>query len=807
MTDLITLKIDDKELSVPKGTLVVDAAKRVENDIPVFCYHPKLPQVGMCRMCLVEVGRVQRDRASGQMIMEGDKPKIAYNPKLETACTIPVEEGMHIRTLNSKVGAARKDVVEFLLTSHPLDCPICDKGGECPLQNLTMRHGPGTSRFIYNEKLHLEKHVPLGTEDNALIYLDRERCIQCARCTRFSDDVAGDHVIGFYERGRKIEIVTFSDPGFDSKFSGNTTDICPVGALTTKDFRFGARPWELINSASICPHCPVGCNLHVNTRRTGASGKFEVKRIMPRQNEQVNEIWICDKGRFGHHFAASPDRLTTPLIKKNGQLVEASWDEALDLVASKLKTAGSSVYGLAGGRLSNEDFYEFKKLFNGKAVLYSRLGGGDLIQKVGIGVGSNFSAMGTGTTIVIVASDLEEEAPIWWLRVKQASERGANLVVVNARSTKIDKYAKKKITYKYGDEVNAVDGLTDVVKGSENLVVMYGSDGLDLVGSKALAQACANLLINTRHVGKVNNGLIAVWQHANDQGAWDMGVRPTTEPIPERALLWIAGVDLVGDGETMPYADFTVVSELFLTATAQAADVVLPAQSFLEREGTFTNGERRVQRYYRAVPPAGQSKADWQIFAMVGEKSGQGKVKASPSLVMNEIARNVNHYTGITYQALAKVEKQFPDVGGVDLYYGGNAFENTTGLGVQYPSATDRGEGVVAALQTASPDQVPQKSSGMIAVPVTLLYDQGTTFARSFLMRPRVPKAFVEINSADAAKLGIKDGETITLVLEGDESQVNARVAERGRAPEGVVLVPQSLGVNLNRMTGVTIKK
>ncbi len=780
---------------------MVDAAKRVENDIPVFCYHPKLPQVGMCRMCLVEVGRVQRDRATGQVIMEGDKPKIAYNPKLETACTIPVEEGMHVRTLNSKVEAARKDVVEFLLTSHPLDCPICDKGGECPLQNLTMRHGPGASRFIFNEKLHLGKHVPLGTEDNALIYLDRERCIQCARCTRFSDEVAGDHVIGFYERGRKIEIVTFSDPGFDSKFSGNTTDICPVGALTTKDFRFGARPWELINSASICPHCPVGCNLHLNTRRTGASGKFEVKRIMPRQNEQVNEIWICDKGRFGHHFAASPDRLTTPLIKKNGQLVEASWDEALDLIASKLKVAGGSVYGLAGGRLSNEDFYEFKKIFNGNAVLYSRMGGGDLVQKVGIGVGSNFSAMGKGTTIVVVASDLEEEAPIWWLRVKQASERGANLIVVNARPTKLDKYATKKITYKYGDEVNAVDGLTDVAKTSENLVLMYGSDGLALAASTALAQACANLLINTRHVGKVNNGLIAVWQHANDQGAWDMGVRPTTEPIPERALLWIAGADLVGDDETLPYADFTVVSELFLTATAKAADVVLPAQSFLEREGTFTNGERRVQRYYRAVPPVGQSKADWQIFAMVSEKSGLGKVKASPSLVMNEIARNVNHYAGITYQALAKVEKQFPDVGGMDLYYGGNAFENTTGLGVQYPSAADRGEGVVAA----SPESKPIKLNGMIAVPTTLLYDQGTTFARSFLMHPRVPKAFAEINSVDAARLGIKDGEMITLVLQGDESQVSARV--NGRAPEGVVLVPQSLGVNLSRVSGVQIKK
>ena len=318
MADLVTLSIDDQEISAPAGTLIVDAAKRTGTDIPVFCHHPKLDPVGMCRMCLVEVGTPMHDRETREPVMdEKGEQKIAWMPVLQTACTVPVSPGMQVRTATQKVTSARRDIIELLLTSHPLDCPICDKGGECPLQNLTMQHGPGVSRFIFDEKKQLDKHVPLGD----LIFLDRERCIQCARCTRFQEEIADDPVIGFDKRGRSLQIVTFSDPGFDSYFSGNTTDICPVGALTTADFRFGARPWELEHSASICPHCSVGCNIHINTRRSGTEGGWVVKRVMPRQNEMVNEIWLCDKGRFGHHFATSPDRLNTPLVRKNGELV------------------------------------------------------------------------------------------------------------------------------------------------------------------------------------------------------------------------------------------------------------------------------------------------------------------------------------------------------------------------------------------------------------------------------------------------------------------------------------------------------
>src|SRR6266516_652141 len=227
----------------------------------------------------------------------------------------------------------------------------------------TMAFGPGKSRFIYDEKFHLGKHVPLGD----LIVLDQERCIQCARCIRFQDEIVGDPVLDFDERGRGMKIITQSDPGFDSIFSGNTTDICPVGALTTTDFRFEARPWELESQASICTQCPVGCNITLNTRREArANGDVVVKRVMPRQNEQVNEIWICDKGRFGHHHSRSENRITSPMIRKNGKLVEATWDEALNAVAAKLKL-NTSTGAIAGPMLSNEDLWELRRLVEGNS--------------------------------------------------------------------------------------------------------------------------------------------------------------------------------------------------------------------------------------------------------------------------------------------------------------------------------------------------------------------------------------------------------------------------------------------------------
>src|SRR6266498_4825099 len=414
MTKQLTLTIDGLQVTVPEGTGVVDAAKMVGIDIPVFCHHPKLEPVGMCRMCLVEIGRPMRDRTTGQFVMENGAPKIQFMPKLETACTNKAEEGMVVRTNTTKALDGQKGTVEFLLTSHPLDCPVCDKGGECPLQNLTMAYGPGKSRFIFDEKSHLGKHVPLGD----LIVLDQERCIQCARCIRFQDEIVGDSVLAFDERSRGMRIITFSDPGFDSVFSGNTTDICPVGALTTRDFRFEARPWELESSASICTQCPVGCNITLNSRREArAGGDFVVKRVMPRQNEQVNEIWICDKGRFVHHYTDSKKRLARPLVRQGDKMARASWDEATKAAADHFRAAKGDCVILVSGKLANEDLFNLKSLADqagGQAYLYSHMGGGEFTTLVGVGEGTNFGTMSAGTTIVVVASDLYEEAPIWY---------------------------------------------------------------------------------------------------------------------------------------------------------------------------------------------------------------------------------------------------------------------------------------------------------------------------------------------------------------------------------------------------------
>jgi NADH-quinone oxidoreductase subunit G len=331
MANTVKIIIDDKEYEVPAGISMVDAAKLHGVIIPVFCHHPKMEPVGMCRMCLVEMGNIEKDRATGEVVLdEKGSPKIRWTPKLQTACTTLTADGLVIRTDTQQVDEAQRNVVEFLLTSHPLDCPVCQKGGECPLQNQTMNYGPGVSRMYFSDKLKLDKAVPLGD----LIFLDEERCIQCARCIRFQDEIVGDDVLAFNERGRRLQIITNSNPPFDTYFSGNTTDICPVGALLTVDYHHSARPWELTNVPSICPHCPVGCNTTLSTRLDrDFGGRAVVKRVMPRQNEQVNEIWICDKGRFGHVFARSEGRLHDPLVRGK----QSDWNAALQAAADSCR--------------------------------------------------------------------------------------------------------------------------------------------------------------------------------------------------------------------------------------------------------------------------------------------------------------------------------------------------------------------------------------------------------------------------------------------------------------------------------------
>src|SRR5947207_547156 len=332
MSDTVNLSIDGKEITVPAGTLIIRAAEQLGIEIPRFCDHPMLEPIGACRQCYVEI--------------EGQR-------KLFTSCTTTVSEGMIVKTQNTSEESKTAQVanLEFLLLNHPLDCPVCDRGGECPLQDNTFGFGGAESRFL-EEKRHFEK--PLALSDEVL--LDRERCIMCYRCVRFTREIAGDESLGVVERGTESQIGLAPGRTFDSPFSGNTIEICPVGALTSSRYRFVARPWDIKSVATVCPHCPVGCNIRADVRNN------EIKRLLSREHLGVDDGWLCDRGRFGYEFPSGPNRILTPLVRKEGELQPASWLEAIDAVQAGFAAAiqqhgGGAIGALAGGQLTNEDLF------------------------------------------------------------------------------------------------------------------------------------------------------------------------------------------------------------------------------------------------------------------------------------------------------------------------------------------------------------------------------------------------------------------------------------------------------------------
>ena len=896
----INLVIDGVAVTGPAGTNIVDAARKIETAVPVFCYHPRLKPVGMCRMCLVEVGTPKIDPATKQAVLnDAGRPVIGMLPKLQTACTTPVSEGMVVVTVGDTVKAAQKGVLEFLLTSHPLDCPVCDKGGECPLQNLTMGWGPAVSRFDYNDKVHFEKPVPLGD----LIYLDRERCILCARCVRFQDEIADDSVLGFDNRGRNWMIISKSDPAFDSKFSGNTTDICPVGALTSSDFRFKARVWELQATPAVCTLCSVGCNITLDMRHGN------LMRVMPRENAAVNDIWICDKGRFGHRFIESDTRLTSPLVRRDGQLVEASWEEALGLVAEKFaaiqsRAGGKALAGLASPRLSNEDLYAFQKLFREQLQSQNidhRTGApgepefDEIGAVLGVGAGTNLATLGAGTTALVFGADPEEEAPIYMLRLRGIAQRGGTLVTANLRPTKLDRSAGERLRYKVGaelalarallkavfeaaegtgkiairttgvDELRAlirqIDLTTSVAEAgvseaavratakalveAENAIIMYGAEAL--ASGPALTHLLGAIATIAGKVSKPNSGLIALLPGGNSRGAIELGLRADRGPgyailaqpgmsaaefwpaaqSGELRGLYIAGLDPAASVPAarvaIEAAEFVVVQDMFLSATAKLADVVLPAASVAERDGSYTNAERRVQRSRQARPLVGESRPDWAIIAEIGQrltamtiatpaatakaaraKGGKGQVAVSMAQVDEqawryvtaadvaaEIAERVLGYAGVTHTRLAATGK--PGTWGRQVneavYYDGTNYENIEGVGLPLASLIE----LPKASINLAPPRLAAALSGegsLLLLAQPLAYD-GDPLLRGSKLESHLPTAYVAISTADAERQNIHAGDRVRLVSAVGELELPARVVVD--LPQGVVLVPANL--------------
>lgn len=615
--EMINLTIDGKAVSVPKGTTVYKAATAMGIELPIFCYQDRMPPFGACRVCLVEVEKM---------------------PKLQTSCTLEATEGMVVKTQTENAVDGRKSILEFLLINHPLDCPICDRGGECPLQENALRYGPGQSRF-YEEKRHFTKAKPLGP----VLMLDRERCIVCARCTRFGDIVAGDHALEFNDRGFRTEVATPGGGPAESKFIGNTIMICPVGALTSQVYRFRARPWDNQPTNSTCTLCPVGCSMILDSR------DGEVMRTRSRENKDVNDIWMCDKGWFGYEFAADANRLTTPLIRKNNHLQPATWQEALAFIISKFKESQpGKAAGFGGNPLTIEENFLFQKLIREGAHsphVDHRIGAPQpTVEEEGLEPGMEISIGECEelSAAVLLGLDLTEEFPVIWLRLKQGINKGAKVAFIGHYKPEIDVHLEQVLLRAPGTELATLEKdltvLSEILKNGKAAIFI----GRQYLQSAQRGEILAKL--SDFCAKNANVSLNIMEGSGNSMGARWAGMHPSVGPFGQETQTGLnatqvlehasqEGWDLLYVAGANPVAKFPsklwqaakaklkclIVQDIFLTETAHQADVVLPALSYIEKGGSFLNIEGRVQTLLPGKEVSEEMHSDAEIFSKIAE--------------------------------------------------------------------------------------------------------------------------------------------------------------------------------------------
>jgi NADH-quinone oxidoreductase subunit G len=645
--DLITITIDGVEVSVPKDTLVIRAAEQVGVQIPRFCDHPLLEPVGACRQCLVEVD----DAGNGRPI-----------PKPQASCTLQVADGMKVRTQASSPVAdkAQQGIMEFLLINHPLDCPMCDKGGECPLQNQAMSNGRGESRYVEQKRTY-----PKPINISAQVLLDRERCVLCARCTRFSEQIAGDPFIALIERGALQQVGIYEKEPFESYFSGNTIQICPVGALTSASYRFRARPFDLVSTPSVCEHCASGCALRTDHRR----GK--VTRRLAGFDPEVNEEWNCDKGRFGFMYSRQPDRLTHPLVRDadTGELRPASWPEAMAVAARGLQAAGGSVGVLTGGRLTAEDAYAYSKFarvalgtndIDFRSRPHSAEEAEFLASTVAASAMTTYTDLEKARTVVLVGLEPEDESPIVFLRLRKASLKGQRIFSVAPYTSRgLQKMRGTLLRTAPGAETAAIEALAH-----DGEVALDGG-GVILVGERmATVPGALSALVTL--AGTTGARLAWVPRRAGDRGAVEAGCLPNLLPggrpvsvadarvdlgaawgvssLPEApgrdadaiiaaaaagelGALVVAGVD-PGDLPDPVLAEAAISSSAFVvslevraSAVTSHADVVLPVAPVTEKSGSFVDWEGRV-RTFESVFHQPASLPEVRILAGIAQEMG-----------------------------------------------------------------------------------------------------------------------------------------------------------------------------------------
>jgi NADH-quinone oxidoreductase subunit G len=691
---------------------------------------------------------------------------------------------MVVTTDSDLVKKVQDGVLEYLLINHPLDCPVCDKGGECPLQDQTLSHGPGESRFV-EEKRHYAKPIAISET----IYLDRERCILCDRCTRFADEVAGDPLIHFMDRGAATQVNTFPDQPFASYFSGNTVQICPVGALTAKPYRFKARPWDLAEVESTCTGCSVGCRIAVQSSRD------QLLRYQGVDSPPVNWGWLCDKGRFSFEAVNSEDRLVGPLVRRGDELVEAPWSEALRLAADALRGDPAKVAVLGGARLTNEAAYAWTKLAKGV------IGTDHVDAQLGDGLPAAFvlglpkatidEVCAPGGTILYLGPDPKEELPVLFLRLRHAViEDGAKLVELSPVTTGLTRDATTSIRYRPGELAAAVrDVLASGVLGDGPIRVVLGRPSV-AEAAGVVVDAASVLLASGRDVT-----FLPALRRSNVLGAIDMGMSPGLLPgrvslaDGREALGWTTtptadGLDAAGilraaaDGkiDTLvlvgadPLRDFpdrtlaergltgarTVVAVDTLPNESNArADVVLAAAAFSEVDGTTTNLEGRVTTLDQKVTSPGTARADWLIAADLAVRLGTDFGYTAADEIWSEVERVAPAHAGLTLEVLAKE----PD--GVVVSGGSVTFDPGPGTDVPAPDAYS-----------------------LRLVAGRSLYDHGTQLQHSPSSRALAPPPRLRVNAADLARLGLPDGGSVR-ITSNDRSVVVEAVPDAG-VPVGV---------------------
>jgi NADH-quinone oxidoreductase subunit G len=691
--ELVRVQIDEREVHVPKGTGLIETALAAGVEIPVFCYEPRLGEpVGACRMCLVEV--------------EG-------MPKLQAGCTLTAQDGMNVKTARTSQQAAegQNATLEFILVNHPLDCPVCDKGGECPLQDLTFRYGPGNTRMSF-EKLTFEKPIPISPT----IALDRERCILCYRCTRFSESVSEDLQLIAANRGSASVITTFEDLPYTGAFTGNVTELCPVGALLPTQYRFEGRPWEIVDVPTVCGLCPVGCNVNATVRE----GK--VKRILSRNHPEIDEGWICDKGRFAYTHLRAGDRLAQPLqrLRRRG-LEEVSWEQALDEAERLLREARGRVVTVLSGSETVEQAYALAKLLrvgldSHQAMLPEEVSGALDAYRLPL------SAIRDAEVVVVLGDvPVVERAPVVDLWIRSARRNGAKIV----------------------DDAN-----DPAVAEAERVVLVWSGPGGR--GGATIAKLAEKFGLAERE----GCGAFHLPETPNGRGvadAWAACCDEEAETADSIGLLVVSGDEAAADENVRALAEqaeATIVISMFGGLTAGWADLILPGTGYLEREGTFVNLEGRLQRLRRTVEPPCPDELEWisQLAARFG-------VDVAPYAagVFAEVSERV--YGGISF---GEVGERAPLRG--------------------YPDAQEH--------VAREPLPVPQQKTkrGEIRLVAYKPLFSGAAVERVTELQFQRPQPELELSAEDARRRRIATGDLVTVGSNGSAITVPARVNRRLRA-------------------------